>query len=131
MRSPAACALVLLGTLACAAPAPSVATPGPSPTGVPVPTAAPTAASAQGTIVDAGEQYFEPPVLTVPVGTSVLWRDVQGTHDVVATDGTFASAVMFEGGTYSFTFTRPGRYRYVCTLHEGAGMWAEVVVEAS
>ena len=94
-----------------------------------MPLAEPTA-QAQGTVVDAVEQYFDPPVLTVPVGTAVLWRDIQGTHDVVAYDGTFASAVMFEGGTYSYTFTRAGVYRYVCTLHEGAGMWAEIHVAA-
>ena len=81
-------------------------------------------------MIDAVEQYFNPPTLTVPVGTSVLWRDVQGTHDVVAYDRTFVSAVMVEGGTYSFTFTRPGHYPYLCTLHEGAGMLAEIYVEA-
>jgi plastocyanin len=80
-------------------------------------------------IIDAAEQYFNPAQVTIKVGTSVLWRDVEGTHDMVADDRSFASAVLFEGGTFSYTFTRPGTYRYVCTLHLGAGMWAEVVVE--
>jgi plastocyanin len=80
-------------------------------------------------VIDAAEQYFNPPQVTVKAGTTVLWRDVEGTHDMVADDRSFASAVLFEGGTFSYTFTRPGTYRYVCTLHLGAGMWAEVVVE--
>jgi plastocyanin len=125
--------LAVLGwTLAsCAAPAPpapptvTVMTRPSEPTRTPEPTT-----SARGAVIDAVEQYFNPPTLTVPVGTSVLWRDLQGTHDVVAYDGTFASAVMVEGGTYSFTFTRPGHYAYLCTLHEGAGMLAEIYVEA-
>jgi len=80
-------------------------------------------------VVEAAEQYFYPELVTVPSGTTVLWRDVQGTHDMVADDRSFASAVLFEGGTYAYTFSRSGHYRYVCTLHVGAGMWAEVDVE--
>jgi plastocyanin len=80
-------------------------------------------------VVEAAEQYFYPELVTVSPGTTVLWKDVQGTHDMVAEDRSFASAVLFEGGTYSFTFTASGHYRYVCTLHVGAGMWAEVDVE--
>jgi plastocyanin len=97
----------------------------------PAATATPVAMAAtpSAVVIDAAEQYFYPEQVTVPAGTTVLWRDVQGTHDMVADDHSFASAVLFEGGTYSFTFTRPGNYRYVCTLHLGAGMWAEVVVE--
>jgi len=115
-----------------------------SPTAAPTPTIEPTAGlegagsggaggGKPGTVVtsiDAVEQYFNPPTLTVPLGTSVQWRDLQGTHDVVAYDHTFASTVMFEGGTYSFTFTQAGHYPYVCTLHEGAGMVGEIVVES-
>jgi len=80
-------------------------------------------------VIEAAEQYFYPELITVSPGTTVLWKDVQGTHDMVAEDRSFASAVLFEGGSYSFTFTASGHYRYVCTLHVGAGMWAEVDVE--
>jgi len=80
-------------------------------------------------IVEAAEQYFNPDQITVNIGTTVVWNDVQGTHDMVADDKSFASAVLFEGGSYAHLFTTPGRYRYVCTLHVGAGMWAEIVVQ--
>jgi plastocyanin len=79
-------------------------------------------------VVEAAEQYFNPDQITVNVGTTVVWNDVQGTHDMVADDKSFASAVLFEGGSYAHLFTAPGRYRYVCTLHVGAGMWAEINV---
>jgi plastocyanin len=122
-----------LATVVSCAPAPAPAAP-PGPTVRATPPTPPTlVAPAQGTTattIDAVEQYFNPPTLSVPLGTSVQWRDRRGTHDVVATDHAFASTVMFEGGTYSFTFTRAGHYPYVCTLHEGARMVGEIVVEA-
>ena len=80
-------------------------------------------------VVEAAEQYFNPDQITVNVGTTVVWNDVQGTYDMVADDKSFASAVLFEGGSYAHMFTTPGRYRYVCTLHVGAGMWAEIDVQ--
>jgi plastocyanin len=122
-----------LATSASCAPAPAPAAPL-VPAVRATPSTPPTlVAPAQDTLstsIDAVEQYFNPPTLTVPLGTSVQWHDLQGTHDVVAYNHTFASTVMFEGGTYSFTFTRAGHYPYVCTLHEGAGMVGEIVVEA-
>src|SRR6266567_3845479 len=62
-------------------------------------TAEPTAAQAKSSgvaIIEAAEQYFNPDLITVSVGTTVVWNDVQGTHDMVADDKSFASAVLFE-----------------------------------
>ena len=121
---------IVLIASGCAAPLADV---GKSPTATvaPPPTASvSTATPYKGPVViEAAEQYFYPELITVSPGTTVLWKDVQGTHDMVAEDRSFASAVLFEGGSYSFTFTASGQYRYVCTLHVGAGMWAEVDVE--
>jgi len=120
--------VVLLGAACSAAPtpvtptatAPLAATPAPSP----------TARLSTGVVqVEAAEQYFNPDQLTVNVGTTVVWNDVQGTHDMVADDKSFASAVLFEGGSYAHQFSAPGHYRYICTLHVGAGMWAEIDVQ--
>jgi plastocyanin len=123
-------ALVAWLGLACSVAAPSSPNALPTPGTAPSPTAAATPGASRGAvIVEAAEQYFYPEQITIAAGTTVLWKDVQGTHDMVAEDRSFASAVLFEGGTYSHTFTSPGRYRYVCTLHVGAGMWAEIDVE--
>ena len=102
----------------------------PSPAAVPAATPMPSPVVFRDTvIVEAAEQYFYPEQLTITRGTTVRWLDIQGTHDMVADNKAFASAVLVEGGTYSFTFTTPGVYRYICTLHYGAGMWAEIIVE--
>ena len=63
--------------------------------------------------IEAAEQYFNPPQITVKTGTTVVWKDVQGTHDMVADDGSFASAILIEGGTYSHLFTEPVSLRLV------------------
>jgi plastocyanin len=81
-------------------------------------TPAPTPRTSRGVVtVDAAEQYFNPEQVTVSVGTTVIWNDVQGTHDMVAEDRSFASAVLFEGGSYAHTFTTPGSYPYFCNIH--------------
>jgi plastocyanin len=122
--------IVLVG-VSCTSPPAEVAPAAPvAPVATATPPPPPTAGVYKGAVViEAAEQYFYPEVVTVSPGTTVLWKDVQGTHDMVAEDRSFASAVLFEGGTYTFIFTRSGQYRYVCTLHVGAGMWAEVDVE--
>ena len=63
---------------------------------------------------------FTPAELTVPVGATVTWTNRHGArHDVAAADGTFTSPLFGEGETFSFTFTEPGEYPYVCTIHPG------------
>ena len=62
---------------------------------------------------------FAPATLTVPVGATVTWtnRDEE-PHTVVSSDGsTFHSPGMGTGGTYTFTFTNPGSFDYVCSIH--------------
>src|SRR5258708_4379897 len=45
----------------------------------------PTVSAFKGSvIVEAAEQYFYPEQVTISPGTTVLWKDVQGTHDMVA-----------------------------------------------
>ncbi len=61
---------------------------------------------------------FTPAEITVPVGATVTWvnRHV-ADHNVVADDGTFASPLFGRGESYSFTFTEPGEYPYICSIH--------------
>src|SRR5579859_768028 len=78
-------------------------------------------------IVQAADQFFNPAVITVKVGTTVTWNDVQGSHDVVADDGSFTSPTLFEGGSYYSVFRSPGQYHYVCSFHAGNGMFGGVI----
>ena len=80
-------------------------------------------------IIEMGDNFFDPAEITVKVGTTVTWKVVgQSTHDLAARDGSFANRTMTFGQTLSFTFTKAGRYAYVCTQHEGDGMVGVVTV---
>jgi plastocyanin len=70
---------------------------------------------------------FEPPERTVSVGGSLTWVNLdREDHDVIAHDLHFESPLIPPGGTWTFTFTQPGRYPYLCDLH--ANMEGVVVV---
>ncbi len=61
---------------------------------------------------------FAPGSLKVKAGTSVKWINADDIeHNVVATDGTFNSGLFKPGGSFSFTFAKPGTYEYACTIH--------------
>jgi plastocyanin len=87
----------------------------------------PTATAGTGVEVQIGDHYVDPQTVTVKVGTTVMWRNSSGTHDITARDGSFRSATLV-GGSFSYTFTQPGRYLYWCSIHM-AEMRGEVVVE--
>jgi len=70
---------------------------------------------------------FAPAMVTVPVGTTITWtNDDQDAHTVSATGGAFKSAALNNGDTFRFTFSKPGRYDYLCSIHPF--MTATVVV---
>ena len=61
---------------------------------------------------------FHPMAVTVPVGATVTWKNMDGEpHTVTSTDGSFRSEALDEDDTYSHTFTKPGVYKYLCTIH--------------
>jgi plastocyanin len=71
---------------------------------------------------------FHPMAISVPVGATVTWRNLDGEpHTVTSTDGGFRSEALDEGDTYSFRFTKPGVYKYLCTIHPR--MMASVTVK--
>ena len=52
------------------------------------------------------------------VGTTVTFRnDDDMIHSIVATDGSFRSKALDTGDEFSFTFSRPGEFAFVCGLH--------------
>ena len=58
------------------------------------------------------------PDITVAAGTTVTWHNGDGEpHTIVSTQGLFRSAAIDTGETFSFKFTKPGSYKYVCTIH--------------
>jgi len=91
------------------------------------------------------ELHFEPPRVTVPAGTTVLWRNASAVEHTVTADPSrtrTASNVQLPAGAEIFdsgslppgqTFTRQltvaGEYRFVCRIHEGSGMIGAITVE--
>jgi plastocyanin len=87
---------------------------------------------------------YDPAKLTVPVGTTVQWKNYgQQVHDATdlrdaalrASDAAYPSGAepfdsgdMQPGQTFSYTFTVPGTYKYFCIPHEFGGMTGEVIV---
>ncbi|MPZ00726.1 MAG: amidase [Actinophytocola sp.] len=78
------------------------------------PRSTPSAGTKQVRIVDF---VFEPGDITVPVGTTVVWQQLDdSTHTVDFDDGE-KSGDMAKGDTYRHTFDTPGKYPYLCFYH--------------
>jgi plastocyanin len=61
---------------------------------------------------------YGPSQLDVLPGETVLWSNVsQRTHTVTSDTGLFDSGHLPSGDRFSFVFSRPGIYRYHCTIH--------------
>jgi plastocyanin len=61
---------------------------------------------------------FAPMTLTVPAGTTVTWKNLDGEpHTVVSADGAFRSKALDENDSFSFKFDKPGVYKYLCSIH--------------
>jgi plastocyanin len=75
---------------------------------------------------------FAPAALTVKVGDTVTWTNMDtAPHTVTVSSGpvTFASQSLQTGQTFSYTFTRAGTYQYYCAVHPD--MKASVTVVGS
>jgi plastocyanin len=56
--------------------------------------------------------------VTVTPGSTVTWKNMDGEpHTIVSTDGLFRSQALDEGDSFSFTFDKPGSYKYICSIH--------------
>lgn len=108
-----------------------------------------------GTLVEMTEgNRFEPETVTVPVGETVVWRNVGAAphsvtayEDEIPGEATYFASGGFEdegaardgysqgegripgGESYEHTFNVPGQYGYFCVPHESGGMTGTVVVE--
>lgn len=76
------------------------------------------AAPIAGTEVRIENFGFTPAALTVRQGQTVTWTNHdEEPHTVAAGDGSFHSPGMDTDGIYSFTFTTPGTFDYLCSIH--------------
>ena len=72
---------------------------------------------------------FAPATLTIKAGTEVRWKNQDDIpHTVVSADQqTFKSKVLDTDEEFTYTFTKPGTYKYFCSIHPK--MTATVVVQ--
>lgn len=87
---------------------------------------------------------FEPKEVTIRVGETVEWKNVgNSVHHASSDPGmamkpgeastppgakSFDSGFLRPGDSYSFKFSEPGVYNYVCAPHETSGMIGKVTV---
>lgn len=72
---------------------------------------------------------FDPAQLEIAAGTTVTWTNREAIpHTVTASDATFDSGTLDEGGTFQHTFDTAGTFDYACAIHPG--MTASVTVTA-
>ena len=61
---------------------------------------------------------FSPRSITIPVGTTVTWRNNgPSTHTTTADAGSWNSGNLTVGQTFSRTFTAAGTFQYHCNIH--------------
>jgi plastocyanin len=88
---------------------------------------------------------FQPSTLSIKVGDTVEWKNEGTTVHHASTDSSSAinpsdvskpsSAKPFDSGflqpgqSFTYTFTVPGKYKYICAPHETSGMAGEITVK--
>lgn len=78
------------------------------------------AASAKHSAIVIDNYKFQPAVLTVAKGTTVIWNNKDDDVHTIKSQGgpeMFQSPGLQTGAQYKFTFSRPGTYHYICTVH--------------
>ena len=83
-----------------------------------------------------GVRYvWSPKARTVPPGTTVRWRAVDGNHNIKSIGANWSYfRTLARGTTRTRTFNRRGTFRYVCTIHGSvtngvcSGMCGRIVV---
>jgi plastocyanin len=71
---------------------------------------------------------FTPQTVEIAAGTTITWTNHDDVpHNVVSTDKIFKSKTMDTDEKFSYTFSKPGTYKYFCSIHPR--MTATVVVK--
>ena len=79
--------------------------------------------------VKIGNFTFSPQELRVKAGTRVTWTNEDDIPHTVVSPQQLRSQPLDTDQAFSFTFTKPGTYKYFCSLHPH--MTGVIVVEAA
>jgi amicyanin len=83
---------------------------------------------AEDAAVKIGNFTFSPQELRIKAGTTVTWTNEDDIPHTVVSPPQVRSKPLDTDDMFSFTFARPGTYKYFCSLHPH--MTGVVVVEA-
>jgi plastocyanin len=76
------------------------------------------AAETEASRIVAKDFMFMPMSLTVKVGSTVTWVNMDDEpHTVVSNTQLFRSGALDTKETFSFKFTEPGTYHFTCSIH--------------
>ena len=88
------------------------------------------APSATPVLVVIKDFAFSPSTVSIPVGGSITWKNLdQAAHTATDAKASFDSGNLDTGKTYTYTFTKAGTYKIICTYHPS--MHGTIVVGAS
>ncbi|HHC09150.1 MAG TPA: hypothetical protein ENK55_10610 [Actinobacteria bacterium] len=98
--------------------------------GSPTSEATSTPSAGEGTTISIEDFAFHPADLTVPVGTTIEWRNDEGgvAHTATSDEGTWDSGTLQPGDTYALTLDTPGTFTYFCSIHPS--MTGSITVES-
>lgn len=75
-------------------------------------------------IPEEGQLYYDPEIIDISVGTTVMWENVDSTIHTATSgnpeegaNGVFDTEFLSTGDTFEFIFTETGNHEYYCTLH--------------
>jgi plastocyanin len=85
--------------------------------------------AANGSAITIQDFAFTPNVISVAVGTTITWTNMDAaSHTVTSDSGAFESGTLGKGESFQFTFGALGTFMYHCHIHPS--MTAKVVVTA-
>jgi plastocyanin len=86
------------------------------------------AQAAQTISISAQNFMFSPATITVKAGATVTWvNHDEEPHTIFNDAGLFRSSALDTNESFSYTFDKPGTYRYICTIHPR--MTGTIIVE--
>ena len=77
-----------------------------------------SAATPEATTITMRDFMFSPVPLTVSVGSTVTWTNLDDEpHTAVSDTGVFRSGALDTKESFSFKFDKPGTYHFTCSIH--------------
>jgi FtsP/CotA-like multicopper oxidase with cupredoxin domain len=108
----------------------TLATAAPVAAGAPAPVPATQAVPGAAATINMVDNRFQPATVTVPVGASVAWvNNGVNIHTVSSYDGSVESGSIQPGEAFTYTFSKPGTYQYLCRQHLLNGMTGTILVQ--